>query len=82
MSSHSPRTHANKQDDDPFFSEVSAFIDAIEGGPDPHILSSFEDATKTYEYVPPCGCVSKLTGRLTWAIRLAAEASRVPRVKA
>lgn len=32
------------QDDDPFFSEVSSFIDAIEGGPDPHILSSFEDA--------------------------------------
>jgi hypothetical protein len=31
-------------DDDPFFSEVSSFIDAIEGGPDPHILSSFEDA--------------------------------------
>lgn len=43
---------ADHQDDDPFFSEVSAFIDAIEGGPDPHILSSFEDATKTYEYVP------------------------------
>ena len=38
-------------DDDPFFSEVSSFIDCIEGGPDPHILSSFEDATKTYEYV-------------------------------
>ncbi|EIW69432.1 hypothetical protein TREMEDRAFT_43977 [Tremella mesenterica DSM 1558] len=54
-------------DDDPFFSEVSSFIDAIEGGPDPHILSSFEDATKTYE--------------LTWAIRLASEASRVPRIK-
>jgi len=36
-------------DDDPFFSEVSSFIDCIEGGPDPHILSSFEDATKTYE---------------------------------
>jgi hypothetical protein len=32
------------QDDDPFFSEVSSFIDCIEGGPDPHILSSFEDA--------------------------------------
>ncbi|GFZ45624.1 Uncharacterized protein JCM24511_03352, partial [Saitozyma sp. JCM 24511] len=31
-------------DDDPFFSEVSSFIDCIEGGPDPHILSSFEDA--------------------------------------
>ncbi len=36
-------------DDDPFFSEVSNFVDCIEGGPDPHILSSFEDATKTYE---------------------------------
>ncbi|KAI9638084.1 putative oxidoreductase C terminal-domain-containing protein [Dioszegia hungarica] len=54
-------------DDDPFFSEVSSFIDSIEGGPDPHILSSFEDATKTYE--------------LTWAIRLASEASRAPRVQ-
>nr|XP_031862719.1 uncharacterized protein CI109_001731 [Kwoniella shandongensis]KAA5529791.1 hypothetical protein CI109_001731 [Kwoniella shandongensis] len=52
-------------DDDPFFSEVSSFIDCIEGGPDPHILSSFEDATKTYE--------------LTWAIRLAAEAARSPK---
>ncbi|KAK1924841.1 putative oxidoreductase C terminal-domain-containing protein [Papiliotrema laurentii] len=51
-------------DDDPFFSEVSNFIDCIEGGPDPYILSSFEDATKTYE--------------LTWAIRLAAEAARSP----
>lgn len=51
-------------DDDPFFSEVSSFVDAIEGGPDPHILSSFEDATKSYE--------------LTWAIRLAAEAARSP----
>jgi len=36
-------------DDDPFFSEVSSFVDCIEGGPDAHILSSFEDATKTYE---------------------------------
>jgi len=52
-------------DDDPFFSEVSSFIDAIEGGPDPHILSSFEDATKTYE--------------LTWAIRTASEGVRTPR---
>lgn len=31
-------------DDDPFFSEVSNFIDAIESGPEPHILSSYEDA--------------------------------------
>jgi hypothetical protein len=54
MSPDSFLTSAHKQDDDPFFSEVSAFIDAIEGGPDPHILSSFEDATKTYEYVSSC----------------------------
>ncbi|WVF72073.1 hypothetical protein IAT40_006885 [Kwoniella sp. CBS 6097] len=54
-------------DDDPFFSEVSHFIDCIENGPEPFILSSFEDATKTYE--------------LTWAIRLAAEASKMPQVK-
>jgi len=50
------------QDDDPFFSEVSNFVDCIEGGPDPHVLSSFEDATKTYEF--------------TWAIRRATEASQ------
>lgn len=54
------------QDDDPFFSEVSNFIDCIEGGPDPHILSSFEDATKSYE--------------LTWAIRRASEASTQKRL--
>ncbi|WVQ78334.1 hypothetical protein IAT38_000419 [Cryptococcus sp. DSM 104549] len=55
-------------DDDPFFSEVSSFIDCIEHGPDPHILSSFEDATKTYE--------------LTWAIRLASEAAKLSQKKA
>lgn len=48
-------------DDDPFFSEVSNFVDAIEDGPTPFILSSFEDATKTYD--------------LTWAIRKASEES-------
>lgn len=53
-------------DDDPFFSEISSFIDCIEGGPDAHILSSYEDATKSYA--------------LTWAIRLASEASRVPQL--
>jgi predicted dehydrogenase len=52
-------------DDDPFFSEMSAFIDSVEGKPDSHILSSFEDATKTYE--------------LTWAIRLASEKSAAAR---
>lgn len=39
------------KDDDPFFSEISAFVDAIEDGPEPNILSSFEDAAKSYEYV-------------------------------
>jgi predicted dehydrogenase len=66
-------------DDDPFFSEVSSFVDCIEGGPDPHILSSFEDATKTYECVVLTEeRMHSLTGRLTWAIRLASEASRSP----
>lgn len=54
-------------EDDPFFSEVSNFIDCIEGGPDPHILSSFEDATKSYE--------------LSWAIRMASEVTTAERIK-
>ncbi|RPD66176.1 hypothetical protein L226DRAFT_455263 [Lentinus tigrinus ALCF2SS1-7] len=53
-------------DDDPFFSEISVLIDNIEDiEEDPEtaqILSSFEDACKTYE--------------LTWAIRLATERNR------
>ncbi|KZO95769.1 hypothetical protein CALVIDRAFT_499568 [Calocera viscosa TUFC12733] len=50
-------------DDDPFFTEVANMIDVIEGGPDKaEILSSFEDAVRTYEF--------------TWAIRRASEASR------
>ncbi|GJE86922.1 Gfo/Idh/MocA family oxidoreductase [Phanerochaete sordida] len=56
-------------EDDPFFSEVSVLIDNIEDiEEDPEtaqILSSFEDAVKTYE--------------LTWAIREAAERSRAAR---
>ena len=53
-------------DDDPFFSEVSNLIDVIEDiEEDPEegglILSSFEDACKTYEF--------------TWAIRRASELS-------
>lgn len=62
------------QDDDPFFSEISMFTDtlAIEGTldigralcADPKILSSFEDAVKTYE--------------MTWAIRGASEKTRKP----
>ncbi|WFC98935.1 hypothetical protein MYAM1_001668 [Malassezia yamatoensis] len=48
------------QSDDPFFSEVSNFIDCIEDGPNAApILSSYEDAAKTYA--------------LTWAIRMASE---------
>lgn len=39
----------NYTEDDPFFSEISGFIDAIEDGPEPNILSSFEDAAKSYE---------------------------------
>jgi len=53
-------------DDDPFFSEISVFIDNIEDieeNPETAtMLSSYEDACKTYE--------------LTWAIRLASEKSR------
>lgn len=46
--------------DDPFFSEVSNFIDCIEHRPNKApILSSYSDAVKTYA--------------LTWAIRLASE---------
>lgn len=49
-------------DDDPFFSEISNFIDAVEGEGHPHILSSYEDAAKTYA--------------LTWEIRTRTEKSR------
>jgi len=53
-------------DDDPFFSEVSNLIDVIEDiEEDPEaaqILSSYEDAVRTYEF--------------TWAIRRASERSR------
>ncbi|KAG2020347.1 NAD binding dehydrogenase [Coprinopsis cinerea AmutBmut pab1-1] len=51
-------------DDDPFFSEISNFIDKIEDDDSEsgNILSNYEDAVRTYE--------------LTWAIRTAAEASR------
>ncbi|KAG6333963.1 hypothetical protein ID866_5131 [Astraeus odoratus] len=53
-------------DDDPFFSEISNWIDIIEDieeDPDAaQILSSYEDACRTYEF--------------TWAIREASERSR------
>jgi len=58
-------------DDDPFFSEVSNLIDIIEDiEEDPEaaqILSSYEDAVKTYE--------------LTWAIRAASERSKAAQKK-
>ncbi|KAG5654503.1 hypothetical protein H0H81_001144 [Sphagnurus paluster] len=57
-------------DDDPFFSEVSNLIDIIEDiEEDPEaaqILSTYEDAVKTYE--------------LTWAIRAASERSRAAKL--
>ncbi len=53
-------------DDDPYFSEISNWIDVIEDiEEDPEsgkILSPFEDAVKTYEF--------------TWAIRRASEMDR------
>ncbi|GJE89804.1 Gfo/Idh/MocA family oxidoreductase [Phanerochaete sordida] len=59
----------NFADDDPFFSEVSVFVDNIEDieeSPETaEILSSFEDAVRTYE--------------LTWAITEAAEKTRAAR---
>ncbi|KAL1743933.1 putative oxidoreductase C terminal-domain-containing protein [Schizophyllum fasciatum] len=59
-------------DDDPFFSEVSHWIDTIEDiEEDPEnatILSSYEDAVKSYE--------------LTWAIRLASERSAAAKAQA
>ncbi|PIL24030.1 hypothetical protein GSI_13781 [Ganoderma sinense ZZ0214-1] len=59
-------------DDDPFFSEISVLIDNIEDiEEDPEtatILSTFEDACKTYE--------------LTWAIRLSAERNRQAKLDA
>jgi len=48
-------------DDDPYFGEFSTFIEAVESTDTTMILSSFEDAVKTYD--------------LTWRIREASEAS-------
>ncbi|KAI0647674.1 putative oxidoreductase C terminal-domain-containing protein [Trametes meyenii] len=51
--------------DDPFYTELASFLDVVEGrrlGKD-KIMSSYEDAIKTYE--------------LTWAIRRASEAAAV-----
>ncbi|KAK0450805.1 putative oxidoreductase C terminal-domain-containing protein [Armillaria borealis] len=62
----------NFPDDDPFFSEVSNLIDIIEDieeDPDAaQILSSYDDAVRTYE--------------LTWAIRRASEKARAEKLKA
>ncbi|WVR05861.1 hypothetical protein IAU60_002887 [Kwoniella sp. DSM 27419] len=45
--------------DDPYQTEINHFIDRIEGGPEPSLLSTYEDAARTYE--------------LTWAIRNSSE---------
>ncbi|KAI6118799.1 putative oxidoreductase C terminal-domain-containing protein [Pisolithus croceorrhizus] len=59
-------------DDDPFFSEISNWIDIIEDiEEDPEaaqILSTYEDACRTYEF--------------TWAIREASERSRATKLAA
>ncbi|GBE81932.1 putative oxidoreductase C terminal-domain-containing protein [Sparassis latifolia] len=59
-------------DDDPFFSEISVLIDNIEDiEEDPEtaqILSTFEDACRTYQ--------------LTWAIRESSESNRKPKAAA
>lgn len=47
--------------DDPYQTEMNHFIDTIEGGENPEILSTYEDAAKTYEF--------------TWAIRQSSEES-------
>ncbi|OLL24696.1 hypothetical protein NEOLI_003179 [Neolecta irregularis DAH-3] len=52
-------------DDDPYFGEISTLVDAVETGDRSQILSSFEDAMKTYE--------------ATWAIRLASERTTAER---
>lgn len=50
------------KDDDPFYSEVSVIVDVVRGNkPESDVLSSYSDAIQTYA--------------LTWAIRLAGEAS-------
>ncbi|PSR72070.1 hypothetical protein PHLCEN_2v12051 [Hermanssonia centrifuga] len=51
-----------KRKDDPFYTEMSTFIDVVENntsGQQDKILSSYEDAVKTYEF--------------TWQIRRASE---------
>jgi len=59
--------HVHRFDnDDPFFSEISNLIDVIEDGPDSaEILSTYQDACKTYEF--------------TWAISAASEKGRKQR---
>ncbi|WRT64126.1 uncharacterized protein IL334_001055 [Kwoniella shivajii] len=72
-SSKSPELHVRRpgsdkievtvtEGDDAYQTEMNHFIDAIEGGPEPEIFSSYEDAAKTYE--------------MTWVIRNSAEQSQ------
>ena len=66
----SPSSDSNEeiftfQDDDPYFGEFSTFIDACENRGPNLILSTFEDAARTYQ--------------LTWAIREASEKASAAR---
>lgn len=65
------------EDDDPYFSEISAFVDMIDSGAattgpgairpfdESSILSSYEDAFKTFKF--------------TWEIRMAGERAALKR---
>lgn len=74
-------TH-NFSDDDPFFSEISVFIDNIEDTEETTtMLSSYEGAIpmicvphRVQLTLPPADACK--TYELTWAIRLASERSR------
>lgn len=53
--------------DDPFYTEISEFVDMIESGkPDRvgRILSSYEDAVATYEFVSDLGTRTRDTAQL------------------
>ena len=70
-------------DDDPFFSEISHFIDAIENPEaDPKILSSYDGETRLsvlswwLSLTGPIFTDAARTYELTWAIRQSSEQSR------
>lgn len=49
---------------DPFYEELSVFIDAVENGHADHILSTYEDAINTFELVRFCLRRSSITNRI------------------